>query len=112
MRKHARPRLELQLYTENLIRVDEVRHRLIGGDYRAAMARLRQILQSYADNYNKVGTHRLLAKDAPAFRPVQRAGNEYCVSRYSRWASPPLCADLWADYITNTFGYDFLKGQS
>jgi transposase InsO family protein len=38
-------------------------------------AHLRQILQRYADYYNKVRTHRSLSKDAPAFRPVQRIGN-------------------------------------
>jgi transposase InsO family protein len=38
-------------------------------------AHLRQILQSYADYYNRVRTHRSLDKDAPAFRAVQRAGN-------------------------------------
>jgi transposase InsO family protein len=34
-----------------------------------------QILQSYADYYNKIRTHRSLAKDAPGFRSVQRIGN-------------------------------------
>jgi len=38
-------------------------------------AHLRQILQSYADYYNRIRTHRSLDKDAPAFRAVQRAGN-------------------------------------
>jgi hypothetical protein len=38
-------------------------------------AHLRQILQSYADYYNKIRTHRSLAKDAPGFRSVQRIGN-------------------------------------
>jgi transposase InsO family protein len=38
-------------------------------------AHLRQMLQSYAQYYNKVRTHRSLAKDAPAFRSVQRVGN-------------------------------------
>jgi len=37
-------------------------------------AHLRQILQSYADYYNKIRTHRSLGKDAPAFRPVRRVG--------------------------------------
>jgi transposase InsO family protein len=36
---------------------------------------LRQILQRYADYYNKIRTHRSLDTDAPAFRRVQRAGN-------------------------------------
>jgi hypothetical protein len=35
---------------------------------------LRQILQSYADYYNGVRTHRSLNKDAPTSRPVQRTG--------------------------------------
>ena len=35
---------------------------------------LRRILRSYADYYNGVRTHRSLDKDAPVFRPVQRAG--------------------------------------
>jgi transposase InsO family protein len=38
-------------------------------------AQLRRILQSYADYYNKIRTHRSLDKDAPAFRPVRRVGN-------------------------------------
>ena len=38
-------------------------------------AHLRQILQNYADYYNKVRTHRSLGKEAPRFRPVQRFGN-------------------------------------
>ena len=38
-------------------------------------ALLRQILQSYADYYNRIRTHRSLAKDAPDFRSVQRIGN-------------------------------------
>ena len=37
-------------------------------------AHLRRILQSYADYYNGVRTHRSLDKDAPVFRPVQRTG--------------------------------------
>jgi hypothetical protein len=37
-------------------------------------AHLRRILKSYADYYNGVRTHRSLNKDAPASRPVQRAG--------------------------------------
>jgi type II secretory pathway pseudopilin PulG len=37
-------------------------------------ARLRRILRSYARYYNDVRTHRSLAKDAPAVRPVQRTG--------------------------------------
>jgi hypothetical protein len=49
---------------------DHGNHLVIVGE-----AHLRQILQSYSDYYNKVRTHRSLAKDAPAFRPVQRAGN-------------------------------------
>jgi transposase InsO family protein len=37
-------------------------------------AQLRRILQGYADYYNNIRTHRSLAKDAPAFRAVQRIG--------------------------------------
>jgi transposase InsO family protein len=36
---------------------------------------LRRVLQSYADYYNKIRTHRSLDKDAPAFHRVQRVGN-------------------------------------
>src|SRR3954451_10317727 len=35
---------------------------------------LRRVLQSYADYYNSVRTHRSLNKDAPVSRSVQRAG--------------------------------------
>src|ERR1039457_5684452 len=35
---------------------------------------LRRILNSYADYYNSVRTHRSLDKDAPVSRPVQRSG--------------------------------------
>jgi transposase InsO family protein len=38
-------------------------------------AHLRRILQSYANYYNKIRTHRSLDKDAPAYRPFQRIGN-------------------------------------
>ncbi|HZC55026.1 MAG TPA: integrase core domain-containing protein [Xanthobacteraceae bacterium] len=38
------------------------------------VAHLRWILRGYAHYYNEVRTHWSLAKDAPAFRPVQRAG--------------------------------------
>jgi transposase InsO family protein len=38
-------------------------------------AHLDQILQRYADYYNKIRTHRSLDKDAPAFRTMQRLGN-------------------------------------
>ena len=37
-------------------------------------AHLRRILQSYAEYYNKIRTHRSLDKDVPVFRPVQRIG--------------------------------------
>ena len=37
-------------------------------------AHLRQILQNYADYYNRIRTHRSLGKDAPAFRPVRPVG--------------------------------------
>jgi hypothetical protein len=35
---------------------------------------LRRVLQSYADYYNSVRTHRSPNKDAPVSRPVQRTG--------------------------------------
>jgi transposase InsO family protein len=35
---------------------------------------LRRILRSYARYYNDARTHRLLDKDAPVSRPVQRTG--------------------------------------
>jgi transposase InsO family protein len=38
-------------------------------------AHLRRILRSYARYYNDLRTHRSLDKDAPAVRPVQRAGS-------------------------------------
>jgi transposase InsO family protein len=38
-------------------------------------AHLRRILRSYARYYNDLRTHRTLDKDAPALRPVQRAGS-------------------------------------
>jgi transposase InsO family protein len=38
-------------------------------------AHLRRILRSYARYYNDIRTHRSLDKDAPASRPVQRAGS-------------------------------------
>jgi transposase InsO family protein len=38
-------------------------------------AHLRRILRSYARYYNDIRTHRSLDKDAPVFRPVQRAGS-------------------------------------
>jgi Integrase core domain len=38
-------------------------------------AHLRQILRSYARYYNDIRTHRSSDKDAPAVRPVQRAGS-------------------------------------
>ena len=37
-------------------------------------AHLRRILNSYADYYNDVRTHRSLRKDAPVFRPLQLTG--------------------------------------
>ena len=36
---------------------------------------LRRILKSYASYDNEIRTHRSLDKDAPAVRPVQRAGS-------------------------------------
>ncbi|MGX9431078.1 MULTISPECIES: integrase core domain-containing protein [Bradyrhizobium] len=52
-----------------LIRRECLDHVIILGE-----AHLRRVLQSYADYYNNVRTHRSLKKDAPIFRPVQRTG--------------------------------------
>ena len=38
-------------------------------------AHLHRILQTYADYYNGIRTHRSLNKDAPVSRPVQRVGS-------------------------------------
>jgi transposase InsO family protein len=57
-------------------------------------AHLRGILRSYARYYNDIRTHRSLDKDAPAVRPVQRAGS---IRR----------APSWADSITITSGFRF-----
>jgi hypothetical protein len=54
-------------------------------------AHLWQILQSYADYYNKIRTHWSLGKDAPCFRPVR-------VICYPRWASSILCSGLGFRY--------------
>jgi transposase InsO family protein len=43
-------------------------------------AHLRRILQSYADYYNKIRTHRSLDKDAPAYRAVQPTG---CIASHA-----------------------------
>ena len=51
------------------IRRECVDHIIVLGE-----AHLRQVLQSYADYYNSVRTHRSLNKDAPVSRPVQRTG--------------------------------------
>ncbi len=59
-----------------------VAERLIGSIRRECLdhvivlgeAHLRRVLQSYADYYNNVRTHRSLNKDAPISRPVQRTG--------------------------------------
>ena len=52
---------------------------------------LRRILQSYAEYYNKIRTHRSLDKARPSPRSADR---QHCVTRYLRRASSPLCADL------------------
>ncbi|MGY3611059.1 hypothetical protein ACWGRJ_45065, partial [Bradyrhizobium sp. Lot11] len=52
-------------------------------------AHLRRVLQSYADYYNNVRTHRSLNKDAPISRPVQRTVRS-------------VHAPSWADFITTT----------
>jgi len=51
------------------IRRECVDHIIVLGE-----AHLRRVLQSYADYYNSVRTHRSLNKDAPVSRPVQRTG--------------------------------------
>jgi transposase InsO family protein len=51
------------------IRRECVDHIIVLGD-----AHLRRVLNSYADYYNCVRTHRSLNKDAPVSRPVQRTG--------------------------------------
>jgi hypothetical protein len=55
--------------------------RLIGSIRRECVdhiTHLRRVLQSYADYYNSVRTHRSLNKDAPVSRPVQRTGVIRC----------------------------------
>ena len=51
------------------IRRECVDHIIVLGE-----AHLRRVLQSYADYYNSVRTHRSLNKDAPVFSPVWRTG--------------------------------------
>ncbi len=57
------------------IRRECVDHFIVLGE-----AHLHRILRAYAHYYNDVRTHRSLGKDAPAFRPVQRAG---CIKSYA-----------------------------
>jgi hypothetical protein len=52
------------------IRRECVDHIIVLGE-----AHLRRILNSYADYYNSVRTHRSLNEDAPVSRPVQRIGS-------------------------------------
>ena len=52
------------------IRRDCLDHIVVFGE-----AHLRRPLRSYARYYNDIRTHRSLSKDAPASRPVQRAGS-------------------------------------
>jgi Integrase core domain len=51
------------------IRRECVDHAIVLGEQH-----LRQILKSYADYYNRLRTHRSLAKDTPGSRPVQQTG--------------------------------------
>ncbi len=51
------------------IRRECVGHMIVWGE-----AHLRRILRAYTRYYNDIRTHRSLNKDAPIFRPVQRAG--------------------------------------
>jgi len=56
------------------------------------------ILQSYADFYNKIRTHRSLAKDVPAFRAVQLYGCfEFLSLRHPLWDFSDLEAAKSAD---------------
>ena len=66
------------------IRRECVDHIIVLGE-----AHLRRILQSYADYYNGVRTHRSLDKDAPVSRPVQRTG-VHQFTRHPGRTSPPL----------------------
>jgi transposase InsO family protein len=59
-------------YAERLIgsiRRESVDHIIVLGEMH-----LRRILQSYANYYNNMRTHRSLNKDAPISRPIQRIG--------------------------------------
>jgi transposase InsO family protein len=77
---------------------NSVAERLIGSIRRECLdhlvifseAHLRRILQSYAEYYNKIRTHRSLDKDAPVFRPVQRIGSI---------ASQPILGKLHHRYV-------------
>jgi hypothetical protein len=59
---------------------------------------LRCALFAYTAYYNQTRPHRSLQKDAPLRRATQRIGE---------FAAMPS----WADYIINTSGYNFRKGQ-
>jgi transposase InsO family protein len=59
-------------FVERLI--GSIRRECVGHIIVLGEAHLRRILESYADYYNGVRTHRSLNKDAPVSRPVQRAG--------------------------------------
>jgi hypothetical protein len=60
---------------------------------------LRHALLSYMNYYNEVRTHLSLGKDAPTSRRVQRAGHI-------------LCRPVWADFITNMFGFDLRQAHA
>src|SRR6202158_6222407 len=55
-------------------RIGSIRHECLDHVIIRGEAHLRRILRSYAMYYNKIRTHRSLDKDAPIWRPVQRAG--------------------------------------
>jgi len=59
-------------FTERLI--GSIRRECLDNIIVLSEAHLRRILRAYADYYNDIRTHRSLAKDAPASRPVQRTG--------------------------------------
>ena len=67
------------------IRRECLDHIIVSGE-----THLRRILNSYADYYNTVRTHRSLYKDAPIFRPIQQTGIIH---------SPPILGGLHHHYV-------------
>jgi transposase InsO family protein len=60
-------------FAERLI--GSIRHECLDHIVVLDEAHLRRILRSYARYYNDIRTHRSLDRDAPAVRPIQRAGS-------------------------------------